>query len=399
MTQPKVVILGGGYAGLMAASRVARGASARITLIDRKPHFEQRIRLHQALTGEPLAQGDLRRWLAPANVEFVADTVHTILPEQRRIEMEGGVIDYDFLIIALGSQIARHRIPGAREHAHSLMTQQQSLHLGAAIAQVASNQGHVVLIGGGLTQIETAAELAEHFPSLRLSLLCSGNPFTSFSTPAEHYFREHLRRARIELLEGCTALAIDAGACETSQGRLPFDLCMSAPGFVASPLLQTLGDTLDASGRLAVLPTLQTLHDERIFVAGDSASCQWSGAAPLRMACAVAMPTGAQAGANVAALIQGKAPADLSFGYYFRCISLGRKAGVVQMTHRDDSARSRVFTGRQGAWIKEQVCRMTFQIPRWELRTGLRLYRWPAAGNAGVTAPPRPADYSAEGPQ
>lgn len=387
MKKPNVVILGGGYAGLMAASRLARTKVATITLVDQSPYFEQRIRYHEVLAGASASRGALSQWLQAAGVGFTQAQVNEIHSGKRRLITNTGTLDYDFLVITTGSRIDRGRIAGGSELSHSLNSQDQCQRLGESIAALAHRGGHLLLIGGGLTQLETATELAERHPTLRITLLTSQNPFASFHPQAERYFRAHLQQAQITLLEHHTVHALQPGRCETSQGALTFDLCLCAPGFAASPLLARLSHQIDDHGRAKVTDTLQLAGDDRIWVAGDSAAFPWQGPMPLRMGCAVALPMGAQAGENVAALLKGRDPQPFSFGFLMRCVSLGRKAGVVQMTQWNDAPKNRAFigahfTGAKGAWIKERICRMTFNVPRWELATGLRLYRWPSVPTA-----------------
>ena len=63
--------------------------------------------------------------------------------------------------------------------------------------------------------------------------------------------------------------------------------------------------------------------------------------------------------------------------FAIRCISLGRRDGLVQFVHGNDELRERVVAGRLGAWVKELICWMTRFVVRNELRWGVRLYRWP----------------------
>jgi hypothetical protein len=103
------------------------------------------------------------------------------------------------------------------------------------------------------------------------------------------------------------------------------------------------------------------------------------------MACATALPLGAHAADNVAAAIDGREPARFRYAYVFRCISLGRAAGLIQFVRADDSPRERIVSGRLGAWIKEMICQYTsFSL---DLER-----RWPGAYHWPQTAGSRPAN-------
>ena len=88
---------------------------------------------------------------------------------------------------------------------------------------------------------------------------------------------------------------------------------------------------------------------------------------------------GAQAAQTVLARIAGIEPARLSQAFTGQCISLGRTAGTVQLTHADDGPRSMYLGGRAGALVKEQVCRATVSFLRMEARRP-GSYRWLKSG-------------------
>jgi NADH dehydrogenase FAD-containing subunit len=88
---------------------------------------------------------------------------------------------------------------------------------------------------------------------------------------------------------------------------------------------------------------------------------------------------GAWTGENVARFVQGREPKPFPFAIVIRCVSLGRRDGLVQFTTWNDVPRPRVWTGHLGVFVKEMICRMTYWVVKNELRTGLRLYRWAAA--------------------
>jgi NADH dehydrogenase FAD-containing subunit len=100
------------------------------------------------------------------------------------------------------------------------------------------------------------------------------------------------------------------------------------------------------------------------------------------MGCVSAMPLGAHAGENVRRRLRGEELQPFSFGFQIRCISLGRKDGLIQFVDPDDTPRPKVWTRRPAVLTKEFICRMTYGMVRNELRTGLPLYRWPEPGTA-----------------
>src|SRR5688572_16349573 len=104
MTGPtEVVVVGGGYAGVMAANRLTRREDVSVTLINPRPVFVDRIRLHQLISGSGTAVVDYRKVLA-GSVRLVVDTVTRIDGDGRSIALAtGGPVGYDYLIYAVGS--------------------------------------------------------------------------------------------------------------------------------------------------------------------------------------------------------------------------------------------------------------------------------------------------------
>jgi NADH dehydrogenase len=105
----KVLILGGGYAGMIAAARI--GARAEVTLIDARPEFVQRIRLHEMLAGGSPKTLGFARWLGRRGVRFVQARAERLEPGRQRVvarSAEGDRVElgYDTLILALGSATA-----------------------------------------------------------------------------------------------------------------------------------------------------------------------------------------------------------------------------------------------------------------------------------------------------
>ncbi|GAA3675997.1 hypothetical protein GCM10022224_045310 [Nonomuraea antimicrobica] len=114
----EVVVIGGGYAGVMAANRLTRRDDVTVTLINPRPAFVHRIRLHQLVCGSHDAVADYKEVLADG-VRLVVDTVTRIDAAGRGLTLAtGGTVGYDYLIYAVGSGSAEPGVPGAAEFAY-----------------------------------------------------------------------------------------------------------------------------------------------------------------------------------------------------------------------------------------------------------------------------------------
>lgn len=384
----KILILGGGYAGMMAAARIAhiaqsKGARAEVTLIDARTEMVQRIRLHETLAGgtpKTLAYAPL---LAKRGIRFLQAAVETLEPLQQRavVRTPDGrrwEIGYDKLVLALGSRTAAPA-PGVAEHAVRLDDPDALREAHGRLETLTASQGRVLVVGGGLTGIEASAELAERLPGLKVILATRGSLSEGWHSSAAGHFYERLAELGVEVREGAAVESLEAGRARLRGGAtIAFDLAIWAGGFEALPLAREAGLPVDGFGRVRVTETLQVAGHPEIFVAGDAAAADGPGGI-IRMGCVSALPMGAHAGENVGRALAGQDPKPFPFAILIRCVSLGRRDGLVQFTNPDDTPVSRVWTGRLGARIKELICQMTYQVVKWELRTGLRFYRWGGA--------------------
>ncbi|WSG62893.1 FAD-dependent oxidoreductase [Nocardia sp. NBC_01730] len=117
-----VVVIGGGYAGVMAANRLTQRDDVRVTLINPRPSFVERIRLHQLVGGSDDAVVDYREVLGE-DIRLVVDTVTRIDAAERSVTLAtGGTVGYDYLVYAVGSGAADPHVPGAAEFAYPIAT-------------------------------------------------------------------------------------------------------------------------------------------------------------------------------------------------------------------------------------------------------------------------------------
>lgn len=382
--QQRVLILGGGYAGMLAAARIARGGRAQVTLVDQREAFVQRIRLHEALVGADVPQLAYRPALGRRGVTFLQAHVEGIDTARQEVSLSPSGdaarrLGYDLLLIALGSHTAAGA-PGVAEHALRLNDPMQVGREAAQLRALAGRGGRVLVIGGGLTAIETAAELGERLPGLRITLVCGGSLGAGYSSAASRHLRAALQRLGVELVEGAHVVGLERGrAALDGSAVLDFDCAIWAGGFTAPGLLGAAGLEVDGQGRALVTPTLQIPGNPTVFVVGDSAAAGDPGQA-IRMGCVSAAPMGVHAGENISAALAGAALTPFRFGFFMRCVSLGRRDAVVQLTGPNDQPRERAFTGRGAALVKELVCRSALESVRGELRSGLPLTVWPGGG-------------------
>ncbi|WP_344470863.1 NAD(P)/FAD-dependent oxidoreductase [Nonomuraea monospora] len=363
-TPHKVVVIGGGYAGTLAANHLRMRSDTHITLVNSRPEFVERVRLHQYVAGTGEAAVDYGTLLGEG-VELVVDSAARIDTAAREVRLESGrALDYDYVVYAVGSVGATPSgVPGAAEFAHDIAEYEPARRLRARLAELPADAA-ITVVGGGLTGIETAAELAEQ--GRRVTLVCGQSLAPSFSTGGRRYVSGWLSRHGVEVVEGAVASEVlpDAVVLDDGSERASA-LTIWAAGFGVPQLAVASGLSTDELGRLITDETLTSVDDDRIVAAGDAAAP--SGRA-LRMSCYAAGPLGAQAANTVLSRIEGTEPKKISLGFSGACVSVGRRAGIRQFARKDDTAINVYVSGWAGAAIKELTCKFAVARIRGEAR-------------------------------
>lgn len=370
-----VVVVGGGYAGTMAANRLLKRSDVDVTLVNPRPVFVERIRLHQHVAGNYQAARDYGDLLG-AGVQLVVDAADRIDAADRRLRLASGtVLRYDFLIYAVGSTGAiTTEIPGAAEFAYAISELESAQRLLARLDGLTAD-APVVVVGGGLTGIEAAAELAGQ--GRPVTLVCGGILGPSLGAPGRRSLAKALRKLGVEVLQAATVAAVRPAEVQLQDGTvLPSAATVWAAGFGVPDLATTSGLATDALGRLVTDETLTSIDNPWIVAAGDAVA---PSGRPLRMSCQAAIPLGAQAADTVLARIAGSPAGALDQAFTGQCISVGRRAATVQLARRDDTPVKAFVGGRLAAAIKETICKATvWGIRREGARPGS--YRWLKAG-------------------
>lgn len=369
------VVLGGGYAGVMAANRLA-GQGHPVRLVTPDERFTQRIRLHEYTAGtraDPTL--DYATLLNP-DVQVVTGRAEAVNAAAHTVRLASGDrVDYGYLVYAVGSgegrvppgAIAPDRFSGAAEARGRL-------------SRLAPGE-RIAVVGGGLTAVEVAAETARAYPGHPLTLYSAGAPVPHFSTGARAGLLRSLHRAGISVRTGTV-----------DPERLPeAAVVLWCAGFGVPQLAARSGLPVDADGRLAVDATLRVHGQDRIYGAGDAAVITDPGYGYLPMTCASAMPMGAEAAGNILRSAAGTPLVRHNSGFLGQCVSLGRRDGAVQFLTAGYTPRSFHLHGRSAAVLKEVICRMTLRWIRGEA-TKSGAYTWPA----GPTMTPQPTAPAVE---
>jgi NADH dehydrogenase len=363
-TPVKVIVIGGGYSGTIAANHLRMRADVDITLVNPRPKFVQRIRLHQFVAGNYDATVDYGTLLGEG-VRLVVDSAVRIDTATRQVGLASGrALDYDYVIYAVGSTgVTPSSVPGAAEFAYPIAELELAQRLRNAIDELHPD-APITVVGAGLTGTETAAELAEQ--DHRVTLVCGGKLVPTLSEPGRRSATKWLRKMGVAVLEADVVAEVRADAVVFADGAVrPSALTIWTAGFGAPELAAASRLHTDALGRLLTDETLTSVDDDRIVAAGDAAAPSGQ---PLRMSCQSAVPLGAQAANTVLSRIAGTEPAVIDQAFLGSNVSLGRRAAVIQWARKDDTPVNLYFGGRLGAAFKEAVCKGTVWGIRREAR-------------------------------
>ncbi|MFD8658452.1 NAD(P)/FAD-dependent oxidoreductase [Streptomyces globisporus] len=361
--QHRVVVIGAGYTGATAAGRLARrlrGEDVSITLVNAEPDFVERVRMHQLAVGQTLRPRPFDEMFAGTGVELRLGRVTGLDVDRRTVTVTGADgpsdLEYDTLVYALGSAWNTQGVPGTTEHAHEIAGRDGALRLRDRLAALAPGSP-VTVVGGGLTGVEAATELAETRPDLDVSLIARAGLGDWLSPKGARHLQKVFGNLRITTHEHTTVTAVHADRVTTTEGDIPAAVTIWTTGFAVHPIARATTLETGDTGQITVDATMRSLSHPDVYAIGDAALVTGPGDEPLRMSCASGIPTAWQAADAIAARLTDSKLPTISARYFNQCISLGRKEGLIQYVTADDRAVSAALTGRLAALYKELVCK------------------------------------------
>jgi NADH dehydrogenase len=363
----EVVVLGSGFAGLWAALGAARrldelGVSHRdvqVTVISAQPYHDIRVRNYESDLRK--CRIPLRDVLDPTGVGHITAEVTAIDPVSRTVKTSAGTHTYDRLVVALGSRVSKPDIPGLREFGFDVDTYDGAMALQRHLERLTGGAhtpgaSTVVVVGAGLTGIETACELPTRLASLfpdtaARVILVDHNPHvgSDMGSSARPVIEAALRTTGVQTRLGLGVSAVDAGGVTLSTGeRLDASTVVWCAGMRANPLTADLGVPRDRLGRIPVDDYLRAEGVPDVFAAGDVAVARMDDTHLSVMSCQHGRPMGRFAGYNVISDLLGEPMLSLRIPWYVTVLDLG-PAGAVYTEGWD---RQVISTGAEAKHTK-----------------------------------------------
>jgi len=355
-----VVIVGGGFAGLACARKLAKSDDVRITFID-KNNYSQFLPLLYQLATAQLATDDVstslrRSLLGHANVDVKMSEVTAADPKTRTVTTrDGKSYQGDFLVLAAGSQANFFGTPGAKENAFPLYSVVEAQRLRSRILGVFEDadcdpqlleQGalNFVVVGGGATGTEVSGALADmisrtmtrEYTDLavkhaRVYLVDHGHALLApFPVEAHDYAARTLERKGVQLKLGTGVKQVLPDRVLLSDGTsILTHTVVWAGGLMASPLAANAGLPRGHGGRIEVRPDLTVEGFPGVYGLGDFANIPGPEGATLPQLGSVAQQCGVWAANNILAEVAGEPRTP--FHYHDKGIMamIGRDAAVA----------------------------------------------------------------------
>ena len=360
MSEPQVVVVGGGFGGLNAA-RALRRAPVRVTLVDRRNHHLFQPLLYQVATAA-LSPADIAYPLRSvlrrqANASVVLAEAVGVDRSRRELVLSDGRIAFDYLVIATGARHAYFGHDDWEPNAPGLKSLEDALDIRRRIllaferAEREADEARrralltFVIVGGGPTGVELAGAIGEisrrslvgDFRSIdpreaRILVIEAGpRILPTFPEALARKAERSLHRLGVEVATGRAVTSVEEGAVVTGGVRLPAATVIWAAGVKGSPLSASLDVARDGAGRVLVQPDLSIPSDPRIFVIGDLAAFLHQTGAPLPGVAPVAIQQGRHVARTIERDLADRPRTDFRYRDRGGLAVIGRAQAVAEL--------------------------------------------------------------------
>ena len=354
MNKPKVVILGGGFGGLAAARALYK--SAEVTVVDRH-NFQTFLPLLYQVSTAGLAADHvaypIRGALRKTNIKFRMGSPISVDHKNKEVKLDSSeVLQFDHLIVALGSVSADFGIPGVNEYALGMKTVHEALTIRAEIMRRFEDlcrfedetKLSISVIGGGPTGVEMAGAIAELIRGplksdqanaashIQVSLIEAGpRLLPPFAPSLSERTKKDLEKLGVKVLLNTAVKAIEHRKIILKDDSvLNSEITIWAAGVKGSDAMAQLN--LPTNGnRVAVEPTMQVKNYPNIWALGDIAGALGKDGRPLPMVAPVAIQQGKFIAKQIARLMAKKPLTDFKYLDKGSMATIGRNKAVVQV--------------------------------------------------------------------
>jgi len=361
----QVVVLGAGYAGAGAIQRLEDeldGTDAELTWVSENDYHLVLHEAHRAIR-DPTVEDDITipvGDIADRSTEFVQATVESVDTEAQTVALDGGDdLEYDYLLVALGSRTAYYGIPGMEEHALTLKSLDDAIEIHERVTQTAAeasrNDPATVVIGGaGLSGIQSAGEVAELRDERRapvdvylveaLEEIMPGQ-----DSELQGAVRKRLEDAGVEILTDDPITEADESTIHFDErDPLDYDVFVWTGGITGQAALDDCG--LDNEHNRVTCESNFRTSDDRVFAIGDSAIVD-QGDDPAPPTAQAAWQAAEVAGQNVARAINDQPLVTWTYDDKGTLVSVGEKA----IAHDVDAIPVRTFNSVPAKFLKKFV--------------------------------------------
>ncbi|MCE4955782.1 NAD(P)/FAD-dependent oxidoreductase [Macrococcoides caseolyticum] len=382
----KVVVLGGGYAGLQTVTKLQKLVSAQdcdITLINKNEYHYEATWLHEASAGTRAYQDCLYPIASVLNhskVDFVVGEVTKINKDEKTVETTKGTYSFDILVVALGFESETFGIAGMKEHAFQIeninTARRIAAHIEERFAHYANSTDKdekdlAILVGGaGFTGIELLGELVEKIPALckehnidqsKVKVTCveaAPRMLPMFSEDLVKYVMNFLEKRGVEFKIATPIVAANENGfvvkVNEQEEQLYANTVIWAAGVRGSKLMEESFDGVKR-GRIIVREDLRIDGYDDIFVIGDC-SAVMSGERPLPTTAQIAMQQGEFTAKAIQKLLNGEKLSPFAYDDKGTVCSLGSHDGVGVVFGKE-------ITGKKAAFMKKLIdTRALFKI-------------------------------------
>ena len=354
MIKPKVVILGGGFGGLAAARALYK--TAEVTVVDRHNYQTFLPLLYQVSTAGLAADHvayPIRGALRKTSVKFRMGSPLSIDHKNKEVKLDSSeVLQFDHLIVALGSTTADFGIPGVSEFTLGMKSVHEALTIRAEIMRRFEDLCRfedetrlaITVIGGGPTGVEMAGAIAELIrgplksdqkqaaAQIDITIIEAGERLLpTFSPTLSKRTKKDLEKLGVKVLVGSPVAGVEHRKITLKDKQvLPSEITIWAAGVKGSDAMTQL--SLPVSGnRVVVEPTMQVKNYPNIWALGDIAGALAKDGSPLPMVAPVAIQQGKFIAKQIARLSSSKELKEFKYLDKGSMATIGRNKAVVEV--------------------------------------------------------------------